>query len=192
MANIDSTNEETPEGVEPEAKDSQGQEPEDETKTNDESETATEDDAWDGLPEKFAWVRKSLKDANKEAAGYRVKYQETQGKLQEAKTPEEVAQILKEQQQATDELRREVEVERAKNKYALTDDMVQAFLSDVTDPDKIDIKARALAAVAKGQAPEVPPGPRDLSGGRNPHGDSSTLSGLTPKQIRQNALKSRR
>lgn len=117
----------------------------------------------DELPE---WARKKLTSANAEAANYRVRLREAEGRLDGAKTAEEYEQAVADIKARNAELEQQLSRERIARKYSLPDDLA-ARLHGAT-AEELEADAKAL------QKYTVAPEPVVLSGGLNPGDDSDT------------------
>jgi hypothetical protein len=119
----------------------------------------------DELPE---WARRKLTSANAEAANYRVRLREAEGRLDGAKTAQEYEQAVTEIKARNAELEQQLSRERVARKYHLPDDLA-ARLRGAT--------AQELEADAKSlQKYTVTPEPVVLSGGLNPAGTDTDES----------------
>lgn len=113
----------------------------------------TKTDPWEGIPDEFAWAKSAVESANREAAARRVALREAEEKLATAKTPEEFTAAVNELKTTSENLTRDLEVERAARKHKLDDDVLE-FLTGTT-PEQIEAQASKLAALKKA---ETPPG----------------------------------
>lgn len=134
-------------------------------------------DPWEKFPAEFNWVRKELEDARKEAAEKRVLARDYQEKLAQAKTPEEVQQIIAANDTKTADLEAQLARERVARKTGLDEDLVE-FLTGKTEEELL--KQAAKLAKAKKADDEntvvvTQLGPR---GGQNPGNEPNELDGF--------------
>lgn len=131
-------------------------------------------DPWEKFPAEFNWVRKELEDARKEAAEKRVLAREAQEKLSQAKTPEEVQQIIAANDAKTADLEAKLARERVARKTGLDEDLVE-FLTAKTEEDLLK-QAEKLAKAKKADDTVVVTqlNPR---GGQNPSTEPNELDG---------------
>lgn len=99
------------------------------------------------LPE---WARAAIKRGNDEAASYRTQLREAQGKLAEAKTPEDIAAATKEWQEkfeASEKQRVETELSAARTLAQTTLGLTELQASRLvgTNADEITADAKAFA-----------------------------------------------
>lgn len=154
-----------------------GQEPNASTEQQqDQNQQNNSPDPWEKFPAEFNWVRKELEDTRREAAEKRVLAKELQEKLAEAKTPDEVQQIIA----ANDEKTRNLETQLLREKVARTtkldDDLVE-FLTGKTEEELLN-QAKKLAGRKKADD-ENPVVVTQLParGGQNPSTEPSELDG---------------
>jgi hypothetical protein len=83
--NAETDQDQNPDGEQQEDSDSEGDE------NAEDGDEDSDDEGGDDLPE---WARKKMTKANAEAANYRTKLREAEDKLKDAKTPEEVEEIV--------------------------------------------------------------------------------------------------
>lgn len=133
-------------------------------------------DPWEKFPAEFNWVRKELEDARKEAAEKRVLARETQEKLANAKTPEEVQQIIAANDTKTAELEAQLARERVARKTGLDDDLVE-FLTAKTEEDLMKQAAKLAKAKKAGDPDPVVVTQMDPRGGQNPSTEPNELDG---------------
>lgn len=117
----------------------------------------------DELPE---WARKKLTSANAEAANYRVRLREAEGRLDGAKTAEEYEQAVADIKARNAELEQQLVRERVARKYSLPDDLATRLHGATAE--ELEADAKAL------QKYTAPAEPVVLSGGLNPGDDSDT------------------
>jgi hypothetical protein len=133
-------------------------------------------DPWEKFPAEFNWVRKELEDARKEAAEKRVLARDYQEKLANAKTPEEVQQIVAANDKKTADLETQLARERVARKTGLDEDLVE-FLTANTEEDLMK-QAAKLAGRKKADEDDTVVvtqlGPR---GGANPSTEPNELDG---------------
>jgi hypothetical protein len=111
------------------------------------TEQANTPDPWAAFPPEFNWVRKELEDARKEAAEKRVLARDLQEKLANAKTPEEVQQIVAANDTKTANLEAQLARERVARKTQLDEDLVE-FLTGKTE-EELMAQAAKLAGRKK-------------------------------------------
>lgn len=153
-----------------------GQEP---SGTNEEPNTDKQQEApdpWAAFPAEFNWVRKELEDTRKEAAEKRVLAKELQEKLADAKTPEEMQQIVAANDTKTAELEAQLARERVARKTGLDDDLVE-FLTAKSEEELLK-QAAKLAGRKKADeddpvvVTQLPP-----SGGKDPSTEPNEIDG---------------
>lgn len=149
----------------------QGQEP---ASTPDQSKAP---DPWEAFPPEFNWVRKELEDARKEAAEKRVLARELQEKLANAKTPEEVQQIMAANDNKTTELEAQLARERVLRKTRLDEELAE-FLTGKTEEELL-AQAQKLAGRKKADEDDgvVVVTQLDPRGGQNPSTEPNELDG---------------
>ena len=134
-------------------------------------------DPWEKFPAEFNWVRKELEDARKEAAEKRVLARDYQEKLAQAKTPEEVQQIIAANDTKTADLEAQLARERVARKTGLDEDLVE-FLTGKTEEELLK-QATKLAKAKKADDENTVVvtqlGPR---GGQNPGSAPNELDGF--------------
>lgn len=127
----------------------------------------------DDLPE---WARKSISDAGKEAANYRIKAREEreareamQAQLAAAKSPEEFEAAVNDFNEKQLQADRKIDRLQAALAAGLSEDMVDRIQGD--DYDAMLADAQFLAEkFGSANTPPPPPEPRSPSGGREPGG----------------------
>ena len=133
-------------------------------------------DPWAKFPEEFNWVRKELEDARKEAADKRVLARDLQEKLANAKTPDEVQQIIAANDTKTADLEAQLARERVARKTGLDEDLVE-FLTGKTEEELIN-QAKKLAGRKKADDEgTVVVTQLDPRGGQNPSTEPNELDG---------------
>jgi len=133
-------------------------------------------DPWEKFPAEFNWVRKELEDARKEAAEKRVLARDYQEKLAQAKTPEEVQQIIAANDNKTADLEAQLARERVARKTGLDEDLVE-FLTGKTEEELMKQAAKlAKAKKADGDGTVVVT-QLDPRGGQNPSTEPNELDG---------------
>lgn len=113
----------------------------------------------DDLPE---WARKELTSVRAEAANYRTRLREAEGKLSAAKTPEEVEAAVAELRTQNANLERSILVSKVANKHGLPQDLADVLKG--ADEAELEAHAKVLkkfAAAAKAE-------PESLGGGLDP------------------------
>jgi len=152
----------------------QGQEPNASTEQQQQSQAP---DPWEKFPAEFNWVRKELEDTRREAAEKRVLAKELQDKLANAKTPEEVQQIMAANDTKTADLEAQLARERVARKTGLDDDLVE-FLTAKTEEDLLK-QAAKLAGRKKADEENDPVVVTQLDprGGKDPSTEPNELDG---------------
>lgn len=100
-------------------------------------------DAFEGLPEEFAWLKKEVESTRSESAKYRTRAREAEEALKGAKTPEEVAEIQAANAKATAALEDSLARERAVRAHGL-DERATALLEGFSGDD-IEERAKTLS-----------------------------------------------
>lgn len=126
-------------------------------------------------------AKNALSKVRKEAASYRTKYRDIEAKLAEAKTPEQVEEIVKQIKADNAAEAQMLVVENVALKYKLPDDLAAALKGETREELEAHAKVLAKYAPTSGDDP-------DLSGGLSP---SSGDGAFDPVKEAQQALRNR-
>ncbi|MEV4642766.1 hypothetical protein AB0J80_36035 [Actinoplanes sp. NPDC049548] len=126
---------------------------------------ATPGESEDELPE---WARKRLAKANAEAAKYRTTLRETEAKLKDARTPEELDAAVKSVQEENARLQRELLVSDTARKFDLPDELRDVLKGSTQQ--ELEAHAKVLQKYA---TPANTPG--ELSGGLDPSDETDAF-----------------
>ena len=116
----------------------------------------------DSLPQ---WARDAITRANNEAAERRVKLNELNDKLKDAKTPEEVQELIPDNEDKVTKATLAAERERAGRRHKLPDELVALLQGNTAE--ELDAHAKTLSALVAPSGPK-PPEPLNPAGGRDP------------------------
>lgn len=126
---------------------------------------STDEDDGDDLPD---WVREKMSKSNKQAANYRKKLRETEEKLKNAKTPEEVEEIVQRMTTERQEAERALLVENVALAHKLPEALRKRLTGNTRE--ELEADAKELAELI-GDKDDYEEGP--LEGGLSPRGRDS-------------------
>lgn len=180
----DETNEQTTEDQESEGTEETTEEETSEEGTSDDGEDQGEDGEDEESKLDLDGAKKALTKVRKEAASARTKLRDLEAKLADAKTPEQVEELVSELKAANAAEAHALVVENVALKYKLPDDLAAALKGE--SREELEEHAKVLSKYVPSDAGGNDP---DLGGGLDPSGDAD--GAFDPVKAAQEARKNR-